>query len=156
MVWPFKSVSYQDDQLGALTRSGRHWEGKLTLPLHGTFKLRLSGDRKAPDATSLALAHELPARFGALLNQIQTSLFEHYQPYKEAVAAGDLPEGSRPLPEIDSAESVWPYVLPVHVLIEPLEGLLTIEIAFAVAWDEEHTVGARFRGWRLLELCGSV
>jgi hypothetical protein len=42
------------------------------------------------------------------------------------------------------------------VLIEPLDGVPTIEIALSVAWDEEHTLGARIQEWRLLELCGSV
>jgi hypothetical protein len=59
-------------------------------------------------------------------------------------------------PELKSADDVWHYASPVHVLIEPPEGISTIEIAFDVAWDEEHTVGARIQEWRLVWLCGSV
>ena len=32
----------------------------------------------------------------------------------------------------------------------------TIEAAYKVEWDEEHTLGARIQEWRLVELCGSV
>jgi len=151
-----KPMAYQDDQLGTLTRSGCYWEGDCALPPQGTFKLRLSGDRKCPDATNLALARELSARFAAFLTEIQKGLFEHYQPYKEAATAGVLPKRSKAFPEINSAEAVWPHVLPLQVLIERLQGVPTIEIAFAVAWDEEHMVGARIQEWRLIELCGSV
>jgi len=47
------------------------------------------------------------------------------------------------------------------VLIEPLltagQMVNTVEgVAYRVAWDEEHTVGARIQDWRLIELCGSV
>jgi hypothetical protein len=40
--------------------------------------------------------------------------------------------------------------------VAPLDGILTIEIGYQVAWDEEHTLGARIRDGALLELCGSV
>ena len=32
----------------------------------------------------------------------------------------------------------------------------TIEVAYKVEWDEEHTLGARIQEWRLVELSGSV
>jgi hypothetical protein len=35
-------------------------------------------------------------------------------------------------------------------------GLDTVEIAYRAAWDEEHTLGARFQRWELVELNGSV
>ena len=63
--------------------------------------------------------------------------FQHYQLYKAAAAASDLPESSKAFPEINCAEAVWPYVLPVHVVVAPLQGVSTVEVAFAVAWDEE-------------------
>jgi len=122
----------------------------------GTLKLPLSGDRARPDAISVRLAHQLCARLPELLSQRQTSLFEHYLPYRDAAYTGALPDERKRLPEITSPAGVWPSVSPAHILIEPMDGIPTIEIAFAVAWDEEHTVGARIRDWRLIELCGSV
>jgi len=120
----------------------------------------LAGGRQSPDSENLALAHELPAHYEALLPQIQAGLFEHYKPYRDADSAGELPESSEPFPKIERAEDVWPHVFAQWVRIEPLQGSpqdsSTIEIAYRVAWDEEHTVGARIHNWRLLELCGSV
>jgi hypothetical protein len=59
-------------------------------------------------------------------------------------------------PYILDEQSVWGFVSPAHVRVEPLGNLITVEIAFSVAWDEEHTVGARFQGWTFVELNGSV
>jgi hypothetical protein len=32
----------------------------------------------------------------------------------------------------------------------------TVEVAYTVAWDDEHTIGARIQKWQLVEMCGSV
>lgn len=90
-----KRLKYQDRQLGELRLSGGYWEGECLLSPRGMFKLKLSGGRKSPDIASLALARELPERFTDLLNPMEESLFEHYQPYRDAAVAGSLPEGSR-------------------------------------------------------------
>lgn len=42
------------------------------------------------------------------------------------------------------------------VAISPLDGSLTTELGYTTAWDEEHTLGARFAGGTFIELCGSV
>lgn len=46
------------------------------------------------------------------------------------------------------------------VRVEPLptaeQMVDTVEVAYRVEWDEEHTLGARIQEWRLIELCGSV
>lgn len=148
MPWPFKSAPYQEEQLGTLTRSGGYWNGECTLPGFGAVRLKISGDRTAPEDTGLALARELPARFrGSLRDEIGASLFEHLQPYQEETGA---------FPEIRRGNDVWPYVRPIQVLIERQQGVPTIDLALSVAWDEEHTLGARIQAWKLIELCGSV
>jgi hypothetical protein len=116
--------------------------------------LALAGSREEPDPVALGLATELPDRFKSLMPNIQTGLFEHYAPYQEAVDAGE--ETGSLCPRVASPEAVWPHVTPAHVLVEPIEGVPTVEIAFRVAWDKEHTVGARFENWRFIELNGSV
>jgi hypothetical protein len=150
----FKSEPFRDGQLGSLRRSGKNWKGSLVVAPCGIFRLALAGNRKAPDLIALGLAKELPERFGSLMPNIQTGLFEHYVPYKEAIDAGK--ETGSPCPNVVGPEAVWPHVTPAHVLIEPLEAILTVEIAFKVAWDIEHTVGARFQNWQFIELNGSV
>jgi hypothetical protein len=116
--------------------------------------LALAGNREAPDPIALGLAKELPDRFKSLMPRIQSGLFEHYAPYKESVDAGE--ETGSPCPSVASPEAVWPHVTPAHVLVDRLEGVPTVEIAFQVAWDVEHTLGARFQNWQFIELNGSV
>lgn len=142
----FKTATFQDQELGALTRSGGQWKGRIALGQHGSVDLSLSGGRQSPDLASLALGRELPARYAALVPQIQSSLFEHYEPYRDADSAGELPPSGDPFPKIERAEDVWPHVFAEWVRVEPLRGSPKdgpiVEIAYRVAWDEEHTVGA--------------
>ena len=152
----FRSEPVRDAQLGELRRSGGHWKGSLELAPCGTFRLSLAGSRKAPDSAALALAKELPGRFKALMPKIQGGLFDHHAPYKEAVDAGE--QTGSPCPNIAGPEGVWTYVTPAHVLIEPIRlgDSPTVEIAFRVEWDVEHTVAAMYRDWQFVELNGSV
>jgi hypothetical protein len=146
----FKAGEFHDTELGNLEWSGGRWKGSCSLPPEQTGKLALSGSRKAPEALSVDLAKELQKRYVSLRPAIAQGLFEHYEPYGEELAAE---EG---FPLLEKAEAVWPHVSLAHVLIEPLERILTVEIAFRVGWDEEHTVAARFHEWRFMGLCGSV
>ena len=150
----FEPKLFRDEKLGELRRSGRYWKGSLVLAPCGTFRLAIAGSRIAPDSISLRLAKELSDRFKSLLPKIQAGIFEHYEPYKEAVDTGQ--DTGSPCPSVASAEAVWPHVTPAHVLVEPMRGVPTVEIGFKVAWDIEHTVGARFQDWQFVELNGSV
>jgi hypothetical protein len=150
----FRSGPFRDGQLGELRRSGGYWKGGIVVAPCGRFLLALAGSRALPDPTALDLAKELPGRFTSLIPKIQIGLFEHYAPYKAAVDAGE--DSGSPCPNVASPEGVWSHVRPAHVLVEPLVGIPTVEIAFKVAWDIEHTVGARFQDWQFIELNGSV
>jgi hypothetical protein len=156
----FKTPPYHDEVLGDLARSGRHWNGSLLLAPHGMVKLIVSGDRSGPDSAALALARELPVQYAALRPAIQASLFEHYEPGRDAVLEGVFPQHVRPFPEIINSDATWLYVKVAFVRIEPLltagQMVNTVEVAYTLAWDEEHTVGARIQDWYLVELCGSV
>jgi hypothetical protein len=151
-----KSKPYQDPQLGLLERTRGRWKGSITLPGGGVVTLLLAGGRARPDERSLLLARELPRHYPGLRAEIARRLFEHYEPYREAIASGEQVAGAAPPPEIQAPGEVWPHTQLERVLIEPLGGLPTVEIAYRVAWDEEHTVGAWIRNWRVFELCGSV
>jgi hypothetical protein len=157
----FKKIEpFTDSHLGLLVKSGDRWKGTISFGSYENVELQIADKGKAPEPSSLELAHQLRVHFSELRLQIENSLFEHYLPYQEVASLGELPEYTDPFPAIDSAKGVWIYVTPVYVLIEPLRGSPlagpTIEIAFTVAWDEEHTVGARIQNWRIFELCGSV
>ncbi|MEX2222975.1 MAG: hypothetical protein WEG40_14380 [Candidatus Rokuibacteriota bacterium] len=136
--------AYRDPVVGNLVRRGRYWRGVINLGSESGVPLLLAGPRAAPGEAGLGLARELGHRYAALLPTIERALFEHYEPYSEAA-----PRLSRP-------EQVWTHVSLVRVLIEALGGVDTVEIAYRTEWDAEHTVGARFQGWALTELNGSV
>jgi hypothetical protein len=152
----FKSKPFVDDALGAFIKKGNYWIGSIELSPHGVMELRLIGDRKAPDASILLLARELPSRYVSFIHQIETALYDDFLPYAQANARGELGELEEPLPEIADAKQIWPHVHPLHVSIEPMQGVPTVEVAYRVGWDEEHTLGARLQNWSFLELCGSV
>ena len=151
-----KPAAFVDPQLGELRRSRGAWRGTLKLDTEAPVPLVLRGSRAAPDAEALRIARSLPAEYASWRPAIERELFDHYSPYAQAVAAGELDPPSPGLPPIDGPPSVWPHTTVEFVQVGPLDGVLTVEIGYRVAWDEEHTLGARFRDGRLLELCGSV
>ena len=118
--------------------------------------LVLSGGRTAPDAEALCLARSVASDYSSWRPMIERELLAHYSPYAEAVTAGELDPPPSGLPAITTPSSVWPYTTVAFVQIGPLSGALTVEIGYRVAWDEEHTLGARLRDGQLVELCGSV
>ncbi len=151
----FKSPVFRDSQLGEFVRSRGHWRGKLELG-GSTVLFVLAGGRSEPDAQALQLARTVSPHFPAWRPIIAEALFEHYQPYAEALAAGEAPEPSTTLPRIGAPSEVWPHAVLVFVSVAPIDRALVVEFGFTTAWDEEHTLGARFQGGKLLELNGSV
>lgn len=152
----FSSPQFHDPQLGELARSRGHWRGSLTLEAAASVPLALSGTRTAPDSQALAMARELRTLFPSWRTAIQKALFDHYGPYAESLAAGELPPPREVFPRIASPNQVWPHVSLVFVSVAPLDGALTTEFGYTTGWDEEHTLGARFQSGNFIELCGSV
>ncbi len=152
----FKSAPFIDPQLGVLRRSGGVWRGTLVLDQAATVPLAVSGTRTGPDPHALRLACSIPSEYVSWRPAIERALLEHYSPYAEAVAAGELHPPASGLPAIEAPSVVWAHTVAEFVQVAPLSGQLTVEIGYRVAWDEEHTLGARLRGGQLVELCGSV
>ncbi|HJQ57269.1 MAG TPA: hypothetical protein VJ890_10205 [Vineibacter sp.] len=151
----FKSTPYDDPQLGQLRRTGGAWRG--TIDLGGTsIALVVDGSRKTPDAAALRIARTIASDLPGWRPQIAQALFEHYQPYAESVAAGEEQPPADGMPKIDRPDEVWPHVAIQYVSVKPLQGVPIVEIGLSAAWDEEHTLGARLRDGKLLELNGSV
>src|SRR5262245_10077258 len=115
----------------------------------------LSGARTEPHAQALAAAREVAQAFASWRPAIEQALFEHYEPYAEAVTADELPSPSEALPRIAAPGDVWSHVSLVFVSVTPLSGLVTTELGYTTGWDEEHTLGARFQSGKFIELCGS-
>jgi hypothetical protein len=152
----FKSPRFSDPRLGMLERSRGLWRGSVAFYPGVIVSLALAGTRTEPDQAALRAASDLIARFPSLRTFVEKALFEHYEPYAQALATGELKVTGEPLPKLAGPSEVWPHVSPVFVSVTPLSGVLTTELGIAVAWDEEHTLGARFQAGKLVELCGSV
>ena len=151
----FSSAAVSDPVLGELRFQRGRWRGLVRL--EGTdLPLAISGSRKAPDESSLMAARSFSSALAALRPQIETALFEHYQPYAEAVTSGDFPPHAEGICEVDVPGDVWRHVVNKFVSIEPMSGALVTELGMAVAWDEEHILGARFDQGKFIELCGST
>jgi hypothetical protein len=156
MLGFFKSPTFNDATLGTFTRSGGLWRGSIALADGKPVPLLLSGGRAEPDAEAIAEASKLAARFVSWRPTIETALFDHYGPYAESAGDGTTGEADSSCPVISAAHEVWPHATLVHVSITPLAGVMTTELGYTTAWDQEHTLGARFRSQDFLELCGSV
>ena len=151
----FKSAPFSDPTLGELTRSRGLWRGMILVD-SGLTPLALAGTRAAPAPAALAAAREVPTQLVDWRQAIETALYEHYEPYAESLAAGEIPAAGESFPSITSPADVWPRVALEYVSITPLGGALTTELGYTTAWDDEHTLGARFQHGAFLELCGSV
>lgn len=151
----FKSPPFRDPQLGELTRSRGHWRGIIAIASK-SVPLALAGTRAKPEPKALVAAREVARQYPSWRPSIEASLLEHYAPYAEAIAAGEHPPPSEPLPKVVEANQVWPHVSLVFISVSPIDGILTTELGYTTIWDEEHTLGARFQNGSFVELCGSV
>jgi hypothetical protein len=156
----FKSPTFRDPGLGELVRSRGHWRGTPALAGANRVALALAGSRSEPDPQALAAARDVPHRMAEWRASIEAALFEHYEPYGDSIADASADDGheagGQNLPKLATAPEVWPHVSLEFISVTPLDGVLTVELGYAAAWDEEHTLGARFQANRFIELCGSV
>jgi hypothetical protein len=152
----FKSARFHDPQFGELVRTGGVWRGSITIEPGSCAALALSGTRKEPAPQAVAAVRQAATAFAAWRPAIEKALFEHFEPYAEAVAVGELPEPNEVFPNITRPSEVWPHVSLVFVSVTPLDGVLTTELGYTTKWDEEHTLGVRFQAGKFVGLCGSV
>jgi len=152
----FRSRPFHDPALGELRRSRGAWRGSLALTDDDRVPLALCGNRTAPDPEAILLARAVPDAFSAWRTALETALFDHREPYAESFAAEGSGTDDEPAADITTPDQVWPHVRFEFVSITLPDGVPTTEFGLAVAWDEEHTLGARFQEGRLVELCGSV
>ena len=151
----FRQPRFNDPVLGAFSRSRGRWRGSLVLAGR-TLPLAITGAREAPDAEALAVAKLLPAAWLSNREALAQALVNHVEPYREAVAAGEIDPPQRPLPVIAVLEEAWQFVELMSASVTPLGGKLISEVALAATWDEEHILGARFDGAAFVELNGSI
>ena len=146
----FRSPSVVDAVLGELRRRGGAWRGTIDLG-DGRSPLVLPGPRSGPDPQAIDLARTLPVAYPAWRARIAAALIEHYAALAEATGPGDHAP-----PPLARPEEVWPHARIAFVAVTELDRERCVEIGYQVAWDDDHTLGARLRNGRLVELNGSV
>lgn len=99
--------------------------------------LSIMGTRDGPDPVAVALACSIPSGFEGWRSSIDSELRDH------ATTADVAATASTP-------------TIPCYAAVIALDGQPSIELGYQVPWEEEHTLGARIRGDRLVELNGSV
>lgn len=81
--------------------------------------------------------------------EIARVFFAHLEPFARASETGAFSH-------INASDDVWPHAKLSYVVVIPQEGALTLELGYQAEWDEDHTLGARFRDGKLVELDGST
>ncbi|MDH3734257.1 MAG: hypothetical protein OEU54_12025 [Gemmatimonadota bacterium] len=153
MAGLFRTDPFTDAELGEFRRSRGRWRGKISI--QGVeVPLVLAGTRAGPDSESLELARTVTSDLFGWERAIEEALFEHHEPY--APDSSEVSESQHLDIRLEDPADAWRHTQPEFVAITLLEGRLTIEIGYHVAWDEEHTLGARIQGGELTELSGSV
>jgi hypothetical protein len=151
-----KSPPVTDPVLGELTRSRSFWRGFIDLK-GLRVPLVVAGPGGGPEAEAIAVARALPNVFSASQIPLQQALFDHYSPYVEAGPPWPSPE---PPPIIPAASDVWGHIRIESVSVTRwsagFDGAYVAELAISAAWDEEHTLGARFADNQFVELNGST
>lgn len=152
----FKTQDIQHPILGTFKWIRGCWRGAVSLPGGIVVPLVVGGARKGPDHEALKLAVNLGRDLQSVEPQLKQALFEHYEPYAEAVREGESKVHLDPFPSVNNgAEALGLAEVEAVVMVE-LDGTLATEVCYRVPWDEEHTLGARFRGPHWVELCGST
>lgn len=133
-----RAKPFVDDQLGAFTRSRGAWRATIELEPHGSVPLAVPGPRSAPDDAALVVARSIADEYNRCHEAITNALDEHRA---AAVEADGASSGDR---------------APSSASVVELDGSLTIQLAYRVDWDDDHTLGACLRDGELIELNGSI
>lgn len=136
-----RAKSFDDAELGPLHRARGAWRGTVRLGSHDPIPLAVPGSRSEPDAAALILARRIPAEYDRCRAAIDNGLDEHRT---------TTLEGDGPTPGHDAPPQ------PRSAAVIEFDGALTIQVAYRVEWDDDHTLGACLRGGELIELNGSI
>lgn len=152
----FKTKDYQHPELGVFNWERGCWRGHFAPAGGAAVPLIIGGSRQGPDHAAFVHAIRLGEDIRQIESQLKQALFDHHLPYAEAFQRGRLRLEDGPFPAMPDANQALALAEVEAVVIVELDDQLATEVCYRVPWDEEHTLGARFRGPRWIELCGST
>jgi len=132
------------------------WRGSIALLAGTKVPLAIVGSVDGPAPEALSMAKELAERLPSWRTDIEKALFEHYEPYAEALSSGELKHRGDPFPTITSPSEIWSLISWIDASIIPVGGELATELKATVPWDENHTLGLLFSQGKFCSLSGSV
>jgi hypothetical protein len=145
----FKPKTWQHPILGRLVRRSGYWQGQIRILPDLELPLYLTGSRHEPNVQAISLIGELAPRFSMIAEAVGPELLQHM----------DLSREHHPelWSEISTGDQAWAATAPPeYVVIHFIGRKLVVEVGLRTLWDEEHTLGARFHNWQLMELNSSV
>ncbi len=134
-----RAKAFDDPELGCLERSRGAWRGTIRIEPHGEIPLTVLGSRSGPDPDALTLARTIPAEYDRCRADIAAALSEH----RSAGLDGDEPTS-------------FHEPAPSSAAVIDFDRTPTIQLAYRVDWDDDHTLGACLRAGQLIELNGSI
>lgn len=152
----FKTDDFLHPSLGAFKWVRGCWRGETTLPGGKVAPLIVVGSRKGPNLEALEHAVDLHGNLQSIEPQLRQAMFDHFEPYAGALRDEDLKVKDSHFPSINNAAQALAFAEVEAIVVLELDGALATEVCYRVPWDEEHILGARFRGKNWIELCGST
>lgn len=150
----FETEDFKHPTLGVFRWVRGCWRGEMALPNGSVVPLIIGGTRKGPDHAALRHAENFGPDLKSVEAQLMHELFEHYEPYAEAARQGEIEASG--FPQVHNGSEALGMAEVEAVVVVELDRSLATEVCYRVPWDEEHTLGARFRGRNWVELCGST
>ena len=150
----FKTGDFQHPTLGVFRWVGSCWRGEISLAGGTAVPLIIAGTRKGPDHAALRHAENFGRDFKTIEARLMHELFAHYEPYAESARQSEIEANG--FPQVRNGGEALVIAEVEAVVVAELDGALATEVCYRVPWDEEHTLGARFRGPDWIELCGST
>jgi len=133
-----------------------HWRHRVWIGSVGDIEFRLHGGKSGPTSHDVEQLTEALKNLPTLKKVTSQEVFEHYTAYRDADDTGLVLGTDEPLPIISEPGAVWEHTFEHVLRIGPYRDPGEVELCFTVAWDIEHTLGALFKGEKLVELCASI
>ena len=152
----FKSPSFQDPVPDQLVRARGQWRGTIALEGAAPTPIALFCTAREPDAAGIVAARQIQGSMDGWRPAIEQALHGHLAPFREAISNEPACEQRTTRMSIKRPGEVRVHVSLQSAAIIGMSGGVTTELAYAVAWDDDHVLGARFQSGSPVTFCGSI
>jgi hypothetical protein len=138
--------------LGPLRYFWGRWSGnKASLFGHHDVRIYVPGTRREIAPRGMALLSEVQAVYPEVKQNLLGRLYEELDGARDVIE--DLPP---PVRNASAPETLWSYVTLVHVWVDAYGVQGDVELAYDLAWDDDHTRGITVTNGVVSDYSGSV